>query len=50
VLGVEYTGEAALRFAVPPAARPVAEEIVAELTGGTAELRVIGQEWVDSGT
>ena len=49
VLGVEYTGEASLRFAIPPVARPVAEELVAELTSGEAELRVIGQEWVDSG-
>lgn len=49
VLGVEYTSEAALRFAIPPQARPVAEEIVAELTAGTAELRVVGQEWVDGG-
>ena len=36
VLGVEYTGEALLRFAVPPAARGVIDEIVAELTAGTA--------------
>ncbi|MEO7352356.1 MAG: YigZ family protein [Marmoricola sp.] len=48
VLGVEYTGEASLRFAIPPVARGVAEEIVAELTSGTAELNVIGQRWVDS--
>ncbi len=49
VLGVEYTSEASLRFAIPPVARAVAEEIVAELTSGTAELKVIGQRWVDSG-
>lgn len=49
VLGVEYTGEASLRFAIPPVARAVAEEIVAELTSGTASLKVIGQRWVDSG-
>jgi uncharacterized YigZ family protein len=48
VLGVEYTGEALLRFAVPPAARGVIDEIVAELTSGTAAPKVIGQEWVDS--
>jgi uncharacterized YigZ family protein len=48
VLGVEYTGEASLRFAVPPRARTVAEEIIAELTSGTAELRVIGERWVDT--
>lgn len=48
VLGVDYTGEASLRFAIPPVARGVAEEIIAELTAGTAELRVIGQRWVDS--
>jgi uncharacterized YigZ family protein len=50
VLGVEYTSEASLRFAIPPMARAVAEEIVAELTGGTARLTVIGERWVDSGT
>jgi uncharacterized YigZ family protein len=49
VLGVEYTGEASLRFAIPPRARAVAEEIVAELTSGTASLRVIGERWMDSG-
>ncbi len=49
VLGVEYTGEALLRFAVPPRTRAVVDEIVAELTGGRASPRVIGQEWVDSG-
>jgi uncharacterized YigZ family protein len=48
VLGVEYTGEASLRFAIPPIARGVAEEIVAELTSGTANLKLIGQRWVDS--
>ena len=48
VLGVEYTGEASLQFAIPPRARGVAEEIIAELTSGTAELRVIGEQWVDS--
>ena len=48
VLGVEYTGEALLRFAVPPVARAVVEEIVAELTGGAATPRQIGQEWVDA--
>ena len=48
VLGVEYTSEALLRFAVPPRARGVVEEIVAELTGGEASPHVIGQEWVDS--
>ena len=48
VLGVEYTGEASLQFAIPPRARGVAEEIIAELTSGSAELRVIGERWVDS--
>ncbi len=48
VLGVDYTGEALLRFAIPPQTRGVAEEIVAELTSGEAELRVIGERWVDS--
>jgi putative IMPACT (imprinted ancient) family translation regulator len=49
VLGVEYTGEALLRFAVPPRTRTVVDEIVSELTGGQATPHVIGQEWVDSG-
>ena len=49
VLGVEYTGEALLRFAVPPRARAVVDEIVEDLTGGRATPRVIGQEWVDAG-
>ncbi len=48
VLGVEYTGEALLRFAIPPRARAVTEEMVAELTEGAVALRVIGQQWVDS--
>jgi len=48
VLGVEYTGEASLQFAIPPIARSVAAEIIAELTSGTAELRVVGQRWVDA--
>lgn len=48
VLGVEYTGEASLRFAVPPSSRPVVEEIVAELTGGTAVPTLLGEEWVDT--
>ena len=42
------TGEASLQFAIPPRARGVAEEIIAELTSGSAELRVIGERWVDS--
>ncbi|MCW2867468.1 MAG: YigZ family protein [Marmoricola sp.] len=50
VLGVEYFDRASLRFAIPPVARPVAEEIVAELTGGEASLAVVGQEWVDGGS
>lgn len=49
VLGVDYTGEAALRFAVPPQARTATEEIIAELTHGETRLRVVGQEWVDAG-
>ena len=48
VLGVEYTDEAWLRISIPPQARAVTEEIVAELTEGAAEVRVIGQEWVDA--
>lgn len=48
VLGVEYLGDASLRFAVPPTARPVIEEIVAELTGGLALPVTVGREWVDA--
>ena len=48
VLGVEYTGDALLHFAVPPVSRGAAEEIVGELTSGTAQLRIIGQQWVDA--
>jgi len=48
VLGVDYTGEALLRFAIPPLARSVAEDIVDELTSGTGRLQVIGQRWVDA--
>ena len=47
VLGVEYADQAELRLAVPPRARGVAEEIVAELTEGEASLHVIGHSWVD---
>ena len=49
VLGVDYTGEALLRFAIPPMARSVAEDIVDDLTSGSGQLRVIGQRWVDAG-
>lgn len=48
VLGVEYLGDAQLRFAVPPAARDAVTEIVAELTGGSAVPVTVGQEWVDT--
>lgn len=48
VLGVEYTGEAQLRFAVPPGSHGVSEEIVAELTGGSAVPVVVGEQWVDT--
>lgn len=47
VLGVDYLGDAQLRFAVPPTARRVIDEIVAELTAGEAVPVTVGQEWVD---
>jgi uncharacterized YigZ family protein len=50
VLGVEYTGEASLRFAIPPRARGVAEEIIGELTSGSAALKLVGQRWIDGPT
>ncbi len=48
VLGVEYTSDALLHFAVSPLARDAAEAIIGELTSGTEQLRVIGQQWVDA--
>ena len=48
VLNIEYTDVATLSLAVPPVALPVAEEIVAELTEGTAELYLRGRQWVDA--
>jgi uncharacterized YigZ family protein len=47
VLGVEYADRASLRLALAPVALPIAEEIVAELTGGDAELVRVGEQWVD---
>ncbi len=48
VLGVDYTAEATLRFAVPPRSRGTAEALVAELTSGGSALRVVGEQWVDA--
>lgn len=48
VLNIEYTDVATLSLAVPPIALPVAEEIVAELTEGDAELHRRGRRWVDA--
>jgi uncharacterized YigZ family protein len=48
VLKTEYTDEATLSIAVPLIAVPVAEEIVAELTEGRAELVHRGRRWVDA--
>jgi uncharacterized YigZ family protein len=48
VLNIEYTDEATLSIAVPLIAVPVAEEIVAELTEGQAELVHRGRRWVDA--
>lgn len=47
VLGTEYADQAELRLAIPPRARAVAEELVAELTEGEATLRHVGEQWVD---
>ena len=50
VLGVEYTGEASLRFAVPPVARPRGR---GDRRRADRRARpscgVIGQEWVTPG-
>lgn len=48
VLRIDYTDMATLELAVPSVAIPIAEEIVAELTNGGAELRRRGHRWVDS--
>jgi uncharacterized YigZ family protein len=48
VLNIDYTDMATLSIAVPLVAVPVAEEIVAELTEGTAELLHRGRRWVDT--
>lgn len=47
VLRIDYTDVATLELAVPLVAVPVAEEIVAELTEGTALLHRRGRRWVD---
>ncbi|MET3961116.1 putative YigZ family protein [Marmoricola sp. OAE513] len=48
VLRIDYTDMATLELAVPLIAVPVAEEIVAELTGGAAGLFRRGRRWVDA--
>jgi len=48
VLNIDYTDVATLSLAVPAIAVPIAEEIVAELTEGGAELFHRGRRWVDA--
>jgi uncharacterized YigZ family protein len=48
VLNIDYTDEATLSIAVPLIAVTVAEEIVAELTEGRAQLIHRGRRWVDA--
>jgi uncharacterized YigZ family protein len=48
VLRIDYTDMATLELAVPLVAVPVAAEIVAELTNGSAELVRRGRRWVDA--
>jgi uncharacterized YigZ family protein len=48
VLATDYTDVATLSIAVPLIAVPIAEEIVAELTEGRAELYRRGRRWVDA--
>jgi uncharacterized YigZ family protein len=48
VLHIDYTDLATLSLAVPAIAVPVAEEIVAELTEGRAQLPRRGRRWVDA--
>lgn len=48
VLNTDYTDVATLSLAVPAIAVGIAEEIVAELTEGSAELVHRGRRWVDA--
>jgi uncharacterized YigZ family protein len=48
VLNIDFTDVATLSLAVPAIAVPIAEEIVAELTEGRAELVHRGRRWVDA--
>ncbi|RZI84607.1 MAG: YigZ family protein [Microbacterium sp.] len=48
VLRIDYTDMATLELAVPAVAIPIAEEIVADLTHGSASLVRRGRRWVDS--
>jgi len=48
VLHIDYTDMATLSLAVPTIAVPIAEEIVAELTEGGAQLYRRGRRWVDA--
>ena len=48
VLNIDYTDMATLSLAVPMIAVPIAEEIVAELTEGGAQLYRRGRRWVDA--
>jgi uncharacterized YigZ family protein len=48
VLHIDYTDLATLSLAVPAIAVPIAEEIVAELTEGRAQLFRRGRRWVDA--
>lgn len=48
VLTIEYTDVATLSLAVPAVALPIAQEIVAELTEGTAVLEHRGRRWIDA--
>jgi uncharacterized YigZ family protein len=48
VLHIDYTDLATLSLAVPAIAVPIAEEIVAELTEGRAQLSRRGRRWVDA--
>jgi uncharacterized YigZ family protein len=48
VLATDYTDMVTLSIAVPLIAVPIAEEIVAELTEGRAQLHHRGRRWVDA--
>jgi uncharacterized YigZ family protein len=48
VLDTTYAARVSLTLGVPPTREPHLATLLAELTGGAAETRVVGERWVDS--